>query len=127
MTSTKAQKANGGGVSTSIVVPQSIAETMNITVGDKISWTLENRGDAENPYLVAIICNESNQATTTRKLHTCIRELEHAFDELKESYDFESEYSSALKSAWENSKKLVEGLEKELELYKERERIKSQC
>ena len=120
MTSTKAQKANGNSVSTSIVVPQTIAESMNITFGDKISWTVENRGDPEAPYMVAVICNESNQATSTRKLMTAIRELDHAFEEMKESYDFEQEYSETLKRAWENSKKLVEGLEAELAVYKQK-------
>lgn len=127
MTSTKAQKANGNGITTSIVIPQGIAECLNVNYGDKISWTLENRGDAESPYLVAVICNQSNQETSQRKLQTCIKHLENAFDDLKASYDTETEYSSALKKGYDNLKQYVEGLERELEHIKTEGDRKEAC
>ena len=118
MVTTTANRANKNTVSKSVVIPKAICEALNVQDGDKIDWIVEPSGDPETGYLTARIVNTSNQETTVRKLLTGIRMLDKAFEDLLQSYNAEYEYSSTLKQAWENSKKYVAGLEKELSLYR---------
>jgi len=117
MTTTKAYKSSGNAKSTSVTIPQSIAELLRVQHGDKISWEVENRGDSKTPYLVAVLTNSSNQETTSRKLYDEILALHQTLDFMNETIEIQDKMCETYKSRHQKQNKIIANQERLLKMY----------